>query len=95
VDEKFRRLAAAWRNDVALLSSTRARETHPAYLSIIALGAAVVPLLLGDLEANQTHWFTALAHITGADPVPEADAGNVPRMVQAWLDWARQQGFRW
>jgi hypothetical protein len=95
VEEKFRRLATTWKNAVALLSSSHARETHPAYLDIIALGPPVLPLLLRDLEEHETHWFSALARITGAQPIPEVDAGNVPKMVEAWLEWAREHGYQW
>jgi hypothetical protein len=80
---------------VAHHSSSRVRESHPAYQEIIALGPDVVPLLLRDLEENETHWFTALRRITGADPIPHASAGNVPQMKEAWLRWARANGYRW
>jgi hypothetical protein len=94
-ETRFRRLAATWKTAVALLSSSRQRESHPAYVEIIGLGSPVVPFLLRDLEENETHWFTALHHITGAAPVPEADAGNIPRMKDAWLRWARTNGYQW
>lgn len=93
--ETFERLAAAWHKAVAHHSSSRIRDNHPAYQEIISLGQAVVPLLLRDLESNRRHWFTALAVITGADPVPEEDAGNIPRMVETWLRWGRENGYRW
>jgi len=48
-----------------------------------------VPLLLRDMEEKQTHWFCALREITGADPVSASAAGNVPKMVEAWLRWAK------
>ena len=51
------------------------------------MGPAVVPLLLRDLETKRRHWFAALAAITGADPVSAEDAGNIPRMAEAWLHW--------
>jgi hypothetical protein len=95
LEQTFRRLAAEWKKAVALQSSSRVRETHPAYQEIIGLGPAVAPLLLRDLEKNETHWFSALQRITGARPVPEDDAGNVPRMVEAWLRWARENGHQW
>jgi|SRR5579859_2396871 len=91
----FRRLATNWKNAVAFLSSSRQRESHADYLEIIGLGPAVVPYLLRDLEENETHWFTALHRITGAAPVAEADAGNIPRMREAWLHWARTNGYQW
>jgi hypothetical protein len=58
------------------------------------LGPAVVPLLLRDMEQNHTHWFCALREITGANPVSPS-AGDIPQMVEAWLRWARDNGYRW
>lgn len=60
IEEKFKRLAAAWSQAVAHHSSTTLRNNHPAYQEIIRLGPKVVPLLLRDLEANHSHWFFAL-----------------------------------
>ena len=95
VKERFRQLASAWENAVAYQSSTTVRNNHPAYREIIALGPDVIPLLLRDMEKNHTHWFCALREITGADPIPESAAGNIPQMVEAWLRWARENGYRW
>jgi hypothetical protein len=95
VEDRFHRLAAAWHKAVAHHSSTTVRNNHPAYREIIGLGPEVVPVLLRDLEKNHTHWFAALREITGANPVPEVAAGNIPQMVEAWLRWARENGYRW
>ena len=95
VEERFRLLAAAWDRDTALLSSMSEANSHPAYQEIIGLGPEVVPLLLRDLEENHTHWFAALRAITGANPVPKSAAGNVPKMTEAWLRWAKDNGYQW
>lgn len=95
VEEQFRRLAAAWQEAVAHHSSTTLRNNHPAYREIIGLGPDVVPLLLRDMEENHTHWFGALREITGASPIPKPAAGNIPKMVEAWLCWAKDNGYRW
>jgi hypothetical protein len=95
VEERFRQLAAAWHEAVAHHSSTTVRNNHPAYRAIISLGPEVVPFLLRDLEDNHTHWFAALREITRADPIPQEAAGNIPQMVDAWLRWARDNGYRW
>ncbi len=95
VAERFRRLAATWQEAVAHHSSSRMRYNHPAYHEIISLGSAVVPLLLQDLEATGRHWFIALQTITGADPIPDADAGKIAKMKEAWLRWGRENGFQW
>jgi hypothetical protein len=95
VEERFHRLAATWRKAVAHHSSTSVRNNHPAYREIINMGPGVVPSLLRDLEENHTHWFCALREITGADVIPESAAGNVAQMVEAWLRWARANGYQW
>src|SRR5688572_30130297 len=95
VKADFQRLASTWQKDIMFLSSSQAREDHPAYRQIIALGAPVLPCLLRDVEERQTHWFGALKAITGADPVPLSHAGNIGLMAEAWLNWARERGMRW
>ena len=95
LEEKFNRLADTWQNAVAHLSSSSKRDNHPAYQEIIALGMPVVPLLLRDLDRTSRHWFTALSAITNAQPVVPEDAGNIRKMVRAWLDWGKQQGYQW
>jgi hypothetical protein len=93
IEERFARLAATWHRAVAHQSSSRLRDNHPAYQEIIRLGPPVVPLLLRDLEVNRRHWFTALTAITGVNPVPREDAGDIPRMIDAWLRWGRENGY--
>jgi len=95
VEARFRRLAAGWEKATAHLSSMSASSNHPAYQEIIRLGPEVVPYLLRDLEDNENHWFVALGAITGVNPIPPDAAGNVSKMIDAWLQWARNQGYQW
>lgn len=95
IEARFSRLADDWQRDVAHVSSASKRDNHPAYQEIIALGPPVVPLLLRDLEHMHRHWFTALNAITHSNPVPLEDAGNIGKMVEAWLAWGKQQGYQW
>src|ERR1700733_12930535 len=94
LEERFARLAAVWQQAVAHQSSSRVRDNHPAYQEIIHMGPPVVPYLLRDLETNRRHWFAALAAITGANPVQREEAGDVSRMVDAWLRWGQENGCR-
>lgn len=57
------------------------------------MGAGVVPLILYDLKTSRDDWFWALSAITGENPITEADAGNVPKMTEAWLRWGRAKGY--
>jgi len=66
---------------------------NAAYQQIIGMGRSALPLIFGDLESHGGHWFGALLAITGHDPVPDEDKGNVQAMHGAWLQWAREHGY--
>jgi hypothetical protein len=91
--EQFESLARQWKAETALLSSTTAMAAHPSYQAIVALGTAVIPLLLRDLEREPAHWFEALQALTGADPVPREQWGHISAMRAAWLAWGRERGL--
>jgi hypothetical protein len=95
VAERFRRLAEVWHRETDHLSSMSEASAHPAYQEIITLGPDVIPFLLRDLEDKHTHWFAALAALTGTQPIPRSAAGNIPSMVEAWLRWAKDNGYQW
>ena len=91
--ERFRRLEETWTAETGYLSSYTAIVEHPVFREIIRLGEAVVPLMLRDLEERPRLWVWALAEITGADPVPPEDAGNIAKMCEAWLHWGKANGY--
>ena len=64
---------------------------HPAYRQIVGLGPSVLPLLLRDLAENRRFWFPALNAITGENPVPDDAAGEIGRMIEAWIEWGRER----
>jgi hypothetical protein len=93
--ERFDQLVIEWKKATRFSSSTREMAMHPAYQRIIGMGPAAVPFLLRELEVDPDHWFWALAAITGEDPVPPEDRGRLKRMAASWLNWGRQQGYKW
>ena len=93
LERTFRELVTEWHAEVAALSSTTARVRHPSYRAIVALGPAVVPLLLRELEQRPNHWFTALEALTGADPVAPSDRGRIGPMTDAWIKWGKEHGY--
>jgi hypothetical protein len=95
LEQRFRKLEAQWLADTAHHSSTTRIVKHPAFQEILHLGPAVVPFMLRDLEQRPRLWVWALPDITGANPVAPADAGNIARMSEAWLTWARDNGYQW
>jgi hypothetical protein len=90
---KFQTLADELRKDTAHLSSVTKQVMHPSYQRIIGLGPAVLPILFEQVRRQSGYWFWALNAITGEDPVPPEDLGDVPKMSEAWLNWAKQHGL--
>jgi hypothetical protein len=88
---EFTALAAQWRNETKFLSSSDDKIMHSAYQSIIAMGAAAVPLVLEELEVRRGHWFWALHFMAKADPVLEG--ANIDQAREAWLKWGRENGY--
>lgn len=94
IEERFRRLEALWRTETGHLSSSSKIINHPAFREIIRMGTAVVPFMLRDLEQQPRLWVWALPDITGDDPVPASDRGDIVKMTDAWLYWAKEHGYR-
>jgi hypothetical protein len=95
LEQRFRRLEAAWLADTYVLSSYTQITQHPAFQEIIRLGDPGVPFMLRDLQERPGLWVWALPDITGADPVAPQDAGNIARMSEARLRWGRENGISW
>jgi hypothetical protein len=92
-DSRFRALAQQWKEATRLLSSITDMATHPAYQQIIGMGRTALPWIFEELRRDPDQWFWALKSITGEDPVAVEDRGNLPRMAQAWLRWAKNCGY--
>ncbi len=95
VEQRFRRLEAIWEAETLYLSDAHRIIQHPAFQEIIRMGEEVIPLMLADLEKRPRQWVWALPRITGANPVPATDGGNIRRMAEAWLRWGREKGYQW
>ncbi len=93
LEETFAILAEKWKRETRYSSATDDMVLDPAYLSIIGLGPAVVPLLLRELQKRPDHWVWALKAITRQDPVPPEHIGNIRKMTELWIEWGKQQGY--
>ena len=91
LERRFRELAKKWHKETRFISSVTKMVTHPAYLRIIGMGPAAVPLLLRELERTRDHWFVALHAITGEDPAPPR--ASFDEAVEAWLAWGKRNGY--
>lgn len=77
------------------MSSIDDMIAHPAYLEIIGMGPSALPFLLDELERAPNHWFAALMAVSGGqNPVEEDEAGDLDKMTDAWMRWARENSYR-
>jgi hypothetical protein len=98
IEPRFRRLAAQWKADTLVLSDPSKIMGHPAMRAIIAMGEAVVPIILRDLQAELSLMVWALPEITGQNLAPPKIEGgfvkwNVAAQVEKWLQWGRAKGL--
>jgi len=94
IEQRFQRLAAVWLAETAHVSSRGELVAHPAFVEIVGMGSAVIPLLLRELAKRTGHWHRA-RRITRVDPVPPGDRGNIDKAAEAWLRWGKEQGDEW
>jgi hypothetical protein len=95
IEQRFRRLANTWLSESAFVSSSGNVVAHPAFQEIVEMGPAVIPLLLRELSKRTGHWHRVLRRVTGIDPVPFSDRGNIDKAADAWLRWGKEQGYEW
>lgn len=91
LERAFNSLARQWRRETRHISSIHERSMNRAYQKIIALGQAIVPLILRDLENTRDHWLWALDIIQEVNPARAAE--DFDEAVDIWLSWGRQHNY--
>jgi hypothetical protein len=89
----FHLLARDWKRESKFASSPNQMFLLPSYQRIIALGPSAIPLILQDLLREPNHWFWALAALSGENPVPANDSGDIQAMTRAWIEWGRKKRY--
>ena len=92
--QNFNRLADIWEQETKYLSNVSDMSAHFAYQKIIKMGYEAIPLILERLAEKPGHWFYALAIITDENPVDKDDSGDFYAMTTAWLNWGKEQGYK-
>jgi hypothetical protein len=94
MEQRVDRLLRTWREQTAYISSSTQLVGHPAYQELIALGPPALLFLFRDLrQSGDGHLSSALTAITGAEPVAAEDRGRIREIADAWLRWARENGY--
>lgn len=95
LEERFQEQANKWRRETEHLSSPSQMMTHPSYQAILGMAQEnkplVIRLLLHDLQTNRRPWFWALSYLTQDNPIKQADAGKIDRMIKAWVEWGKER----
>jgi len=91
---EFEALVRQWKDETFLISSSTKLFNHPAYIRIIAMGTAGLPLVLRELQKNTGRWFYALKYMAGEDGkgvgVGMKDYDDVR---EAWLKWGYENNY--
>lgn len=93
LEQRFEKYRDDWVSRTRHLSNTAQMAMVFSYQHIIGLGPAVVPLILKELRNQTDHWFWALEAITGQNPVPSEDAGDMEASAKAWIAWGEKNGL--
>ena len=86
---KFVALAEARDEDNLGLSTSNYQ--NPAYVQIIGMGTAAIPMLLARLRKGERRWVYALRCIAGEKIETPEMRGNAEKGVEAWLLWDSMQ----
>lgn len=89
----FNRLASKLKEDFKYSSNMGAMVDHPAHKEIVEAGESVIKLILQDMQKDAWHWFITLWLITGEVVIKEEHRGIVPKMIDDWLEWGRENGY--
>lgn len=89
----FEDLFNKWSEETEFASSVEEFVLNKNYQRIIGLGPRAIPLLLKKLRKTKAHLFWALENITGENPVPPDEWGNIDAMTKRWILWGNQTGY--
>lgn len=95
IESYFLKLVQDWHTERGPTSSPIEMINCPSYKKIVAMGDTAIPFIIGDLRNNANNpdfWFTALQDITGIDPIPKEDHGDMKAMAQVWINWGERNG---
>lgn len=91
MEEKFYSLLEQWK-EVTCFKSWNDRA-HPAYKEILAMGEAVIPLLLENISNSWLSICVLGDMIENHDHIPREHWGNFENLQKDWLKWGRNNGY--
>lgn len=96
LEQRFLEQADKWARETAHLSSPTQKMMHPSYQAILGMASEneeeIIRLMLRDLRDSRRMWFWALSYLTKENPIQQADAGKLDKMIRAWVEWGKRRG---
>lgn len=84
----------AWRAETRPLSSSQAALATPLGQFLARTGGKDLVRIILNLDGMISyHGMHLLAVLTGEQPVPPHEQGDVSKMSERWLKWGRKQGY--
>lgn len=90
---KFKRLRDLWNSETMHLFSVSEMAKHPAYLEIISMGKAVLPLIIEDMKYGKSgFWYYAIHVLTGSSPeIPSYARGKIHLLNLLYIAWYEER----
>jgi hypothetical protein len=87
-------LALVEQYDLANGGLSVTQRKHPAFVTLVALGPPVIPLILLSIMEEPRVWLTlALRELVEDGPtVKDKDIGVLDKVTEAWLRWGEIKG---
>lgn len=86
-------LIKIWLSQTIFLSSTTEIINNRAFKRIVSFGTLAIPQIISNLKTQPSFLFYALHLITGENPVHTDHVGDIERMTNDWLEWARGKDY--
>jgi hypothetical protein len=95
LEQRFQEQANKWQRETQHLSSPGQRMMHPSYQAILGMAnenrREIINLMINDMEQHRRPWFWALSYLAQDNPVSQADAGKMDKVIKAWVNWGKEQ----
>jgi hypothetical protein len=89
--DKFNALADAWDN----FNSDRSVVDYDdlSHLQLMSMGPSIIPLLMERLRKGSGRWIYALKCISGEEAETADMRGDADRVIEAWVQWGKRNGY--
>lgn len=95
LEKVFNIYAEALKRETGGLSLSERIVKNQYYKNIINLGPRILPFIFKDMQKEPYYWFEALEQLIKPkiDPIAAQHYGNMEKMTNDWLNWAKENNY--